>query len=101
MEKVPKQDQAETLRTYKREGGFEEDISVLDLPPRSEVHQSKPKKTKWKLNILWLRFLFILLIIIISVFLSYPYWGEWFERSDPMMIMDEKPLHEEVTVETE
>ncbi|MCA0970313.1 hypothetical protein LCM20_06910 [Halobacillus litoralis] len=101
MENRKSQDQAEALRAYKEEEGFQEYVSVLDLPPRSEVHESSKKQTKWKLNILWIRFLFILLILLIAVFLSQPYWGEWFGtfQSENPIIIDEQPLHDEVTVE--
>ncbi|MGP4060119.1 hypothetical protein [Halobacillus sp. H74] len=95
-------DQTEKLRSYKDEGGYEaQDLDVLDLPPRKDVHQSKAAKTKWKVSNLWIRFLLIAFIVLISLILSYPYWDEWFKGTfmEPEIIQEETPYHEEITVE--
>ncbi|MFB1050466.1 hypothetical protein [Paraliobacillus sp. JSM ZJ581] len=52
------------------------EIDVLDLPPRSEIHQGKSKKTRWKINLIFLRFLFLLFIIVIILVITYQYWGK-------------------------
>ncbi|MBA2173840.1 hypothetical protein H0266_02900 [Halobacillus locisalis] len=92
-------DQAESLRTYKEEGGFKEGMDVLDLPPRSEVHQQRTKKTKWKISSMWIRFLFLWFVIIAAILLSFPYWDRWFGSSENPSIIEEHPLHEQVTVD--
>ncbi|WP_079479922.1 hypothetical protein [Halobacillus salinus] len=101
MEETDRKDQAESLRAYTEQGNFKEEVSALDLPPRSEVHNQKQKKAKWRLNTLWIRFLFLIFIIIISLFLTYSYWDEWFGRSDSPVIVEEQQLHDEVEVQIE
>ena len=103
MEQVESQhhsnDQADSLRTYKEEGGYSEEMDVLDLPPRSEVHQQNVKRAKWKFSSMWVRFLFLLFLIITAILLSLPYWDQWFDSSDDPSMIEEKPLHEQVTVD--
>ncbi|GAA5415398.1 hypothetical protein Pryu01_00422 [Paraliobacillus ryukyuensis] len=82
-------DQAENLRRHMEESeqdaheqAFNQaDINVLDLPPRSEVHQNKKKKTRWKFNQLFLRFLIFLFVLVIILVVTYPYWGKEFLES--------------------
>lgn len=103
MEKVESQhqskDQADSLRNYKEEGGYREEMDVLDLPPRSEVHQQSVRRTKWKFSTVWIRFLFLLFLIIAAILLSLPYWDQWFDSSEDSSIIEEKPLHEQVKVD--
>ncbi|MCA0982990.1 hypothetical protein LCL89_02895 [Halobacillus yeomjeoni] len=80
----------------------EGETSVLDLPPRSELHAQKStkKKTKRKPSTIWLRFLFFVFILLVCMILSYNYWDDWIKELDPEPVSGEKqPLHEEVTVE--
>ncbi|HLR60612.1 MAG TPA: hypothetical protein VK094_09100 [Pseudogracilibacillus sp.] len=51
-------------------------IDVLNLPPRSDVHKSKPKRMKMKINSPIARFVFVLLIISVIIFLAYYYLGD-------------------------
>lgn len=51
-------------------------IDVLNLQPRTEVHKSNSKKIKVKIKSPTVRFIFVLLIISIIVFLAYYYLGE-------------------------
>lgn len=51
-------------------------IDVLNLPPRTEVHKSQSKKMKIKIKSPVTRFVFILLIISVIIFLAYYYLGD-------------------------
>ncbi len=51
-------------------------IDVLNLQPRTEVHKSNSKKIKVKIKSPTVRFIFVLLIISIIVFLAYYYLGD-------------------------
>lgn len=95
------QDQAEKLRGIPADDGLEkEELDILDLPPRKDVHDGRKEKTRWRLNAIWMRFLLVILLILIIVILSYPYWDEWFGQTffEPA-ILEETPYHEQITVE--
>lgn len=102
MSDRPKEkDQAENLRSYKEEGSFDRnEMDVLELPPRKDVHQGKPR-TKWKLSTVWMRFLLVIFLILIMVILSYRYWDDWFGEKllESDLQKNETPYHEEITVE--
>ncbi|SDP44812.1 hypothetical protein [Halobacillus aidingensis] len=95
------EDQAEKLRGNTEDGGFEnEELDILDLPPRKNVHEGRKEKTRWRVNAIWMRFLFVILLILIIVILSYPYWDVWFGQTFPKpAIIEESPYHEQITVE--
>ncbi len=52
------------------------DVDILNLPPRSNVHDDKKKKTKWKISFLFIRFLLVLFLIIVALILTYNKWGD-------------------------
>ncbi|MGV2620312.1 hypothetical protein QRD89_10320 [Halobacillus sp. ACCC02827] len=98
-DKLKEKDQAEQLRSYAEKEQFQEtEPDVLNLPPRRDTHDSKQSKTKWKVGTLWIRFLLLVFIILICVWLSYPYWDQWFEHSilDPSQ---PEYQHQKVTVD--
>lgn len=47
------------------------EIDVLNLPPRKEVHQSPKQKLTINLDIPFVRFLFVFLILIVIIFAIY------------------------------
>ena len=51
-------------------------IDVLNLQPRTEVHKSNSKKFTVKIKSPIVRFIFVLLIISIIIFLAYYYLGD-------------------------
>lgn len=51
-------------------------IDILDLPPRKEVHKSSSKKFKLKVKSPIVRFIFVLLLIGVIIFLAYYYLGD-------------------------
>ncbi|WP_152525509.1 MULTISPECIES: hypothetical protein [Sediminibacillus] len=53
----------------------QEEVNVLNLPPRKEVHQNKKTKVKWKVSLSLIRLLVILFILIIAVIVSLQLWG--------------------------
>lgn len=111
-------DQATNLREHmKNKELFDEnevvepiEIDVLDLPPRSEIHQNKSKKTRLKINLIFLRFLLILFLLIIILVITYQYWGKDFleqtiqtNAKNPsaetvQVVSPKEKLSEEVTV---
>ncbi|MYL48431.1 hypothetical protein GLV98_03005 [Halobacillus litoralis] len=95
------EDQPEKSRGYSEDVGFEkEELDVLELPPRKDVHEGSKEKTRWRLNTIWMRFLFVVLLILIVVILSYPYWDEWFGQTfQKPALLEETPYHEQITVE--
>ncbi|RDY70124.1 hypothetical protein ACJA3J_11505 [Halobacillus sp. SY10] len=95
------EEQGENLRGNTEDGGFEnEELDILDLPPRKDVHEGRKEKTRWRVNAIWMRFLFVILLILIIVILSYPYWDVWFGQTFPKPdIIEESPYHEQITVE--
>ncbi|MBU5594247.1 hypothetical protein KQI76_03640 [Amphibacillus sp. MSJ-3] len=58
--------------------GVPDDIDVLNLPPRSVVHDEKRTKLKWKISIAFIRFIAILFFITVILVLTYNYWGNYF-----------------------
>lgn len=116
-------DQAEKLRTQiedhhssmQEEPSFQHfnqsKIDVLDLPPRSEVHGEKKSKVRWKINLIFLRFLLLLFLLIIVLVVTYQYWGkDFFEAAltpqatnsageTVRVVSLESKLSEELTVE--
>ncbi|WP_017472218.1 hypothetical protein [Amphibacillus jilinensis] len=56
----------------------QEDIDVLNLPPRSEVHDEKSSRVKWKVSYALIRLFAILFIIIVVLILTFNYWGSYF-----------------------
>ncbi|MCT2537415.1 LysM peptidoglycan-binding domain-containing protein [Aquibacillus koreensis] len=55
-----------------------EDLNVLNLPPRSQVHANKKTKTKWKLSFPLVRLLVVLFILIVGLMLTFNFWGKEF-----------------------
>lgn len=51
-------------------------IDVLNLPPRTDVHKSKSTRMKIKIKSPVARFIFVLLIISVIIFLAYYYLGD-------------------------
>ncbi|CQR46719.1 hypothetical protein BN1058_00992 [Paraliobacillus sp. PM-2] len=110
-------DQAANLREHMQHENAEdpndlaqENINVLELPPRKEIHQDKNKKTKWKINLIFLRFLLLLFLLVIILVVTYQYWGKDFldktvqdHQKNPagetvQVVSPTKKLSEEVTV---
>ncbi|WP_053219365.1 hypothetical protein [Virgibacillus senegalensis] len=89
MEEESSKDQASQLRDLVEEmdentdsgeemkDHFEqEEVNVLNLPPRKEVHQSKKTRIKWKLSLPLIRLLVILFLLIVAVIASFQLWGD-------------------------
>ena len=55
-----------------------DDIDVLNLPPRKQVHDEKKAKFQLKINIAFVRFIAIVIFIIAILIFSYKYWGDFF-----------------------
>lgn len=55
-----------------------DDIDVLNLPPRSTVHDEKKAKFQWKISFAFVRFFAILFVIIVILVLTYDYWADYF-----------------------
>ncbi|ANB61833.1 LysM peptidoglycan-binding domain-containing protein [Anoxybacteroides amylolyticum] len=66
-------DQAEQLRKQMEE---KKEPDVLSLPPRSEVHKSKEKKTKWKIKYPLVRLLLLFFILLPFVIFAIYYMGD-------------------------
>ncbi|MDC3415407.1 LysM peptidoglycan-binding domain-containing protein [Aquibacillus salsiterrae] len=54
----------------------EQELSVLDLPPRKEVHVNNKTRMKWKISFSLVRLLFVLFLFIVLVVLTYQIWGK-------------------------
>ena len=50
-----------------------QDIDILNLPPRSEVHGVKKTKTRWKVRSPFIRFLIVLLLVVFLLVGAYFY----------------------------
>lgn len=71
----PYRDQAERLR-QKIEKMNEPIVKDSNLPPRSELHRNKKKRTKWKLKYPLIRLLVLFFILLPIIFFSiYTYMG--------------------------
>ncbi|MBN8234726.1 hypothetical protein JF544_05675 [Halobacillus kuroshimensis] len=79
----------------------QKDLDVLGLPPRQEVHTSRTGRVRWKVSTAWIRFWFIVFIVLICFVFSYPLWGEWLKgiSFQPLNLNEKAPYHEEITVE--
>lgn len=55
-----------------------EEIDVLNLPPRRQVHDDQKAKIKWRVSLALIRLIVILLFVVMILTLSYKYWGESF-----------------------
>lgn len=60
---------------------YNDDIDVLNLPPRRQVHDDKKAKLQLKINVAFVRFIAILIFIIAILIFSYKYWGDFFLAS--------------------
>ncbi|KGP70877.1 hypothetical protein [Pontibacillus yanchengensis] len=73
------EDQAHGLRqlTMEQQASEEEaqDIDVLNLPPRSSIHNEKSTKTKWKLQYPLIRLLMVLLVLIVLSIVIFRLWN--------------------------
>lgn len=76
-------DQAEQLRkivnqpkTAMQEEEIEEEKEYDQLPPRSEVHGDKEKKTKWKVKYPLVRFLALVFILLVFLIPGYALWSK-------------------------
>lgn len=54
----------------------EEELNVLNLPPRSETHKDKKTGYKWKVRYPLIRLLIVLFIILILLIPIYNLWGK-------------------------
>ncbi|UOQ93611.1 hypothetical protein MUO14_00955 [Halobacillus shinanisalinarum] len=77
----------------------EKEVNVLRLPPRNELHKKEQAQNNWKLSKIWLRFLVLVFILIIFVFLSSQYWNLWFGETHDLDRTDVPYYHEEITIE--
>lgn len=57
------------------------EMDVLNLPPRSEIHDEKRAKTRLKISIALVRLLVVLFLIIVGIVLTYHFWGDLFSQS--------------------
>lgn len=55
-----------------------DDIDVLNLPPRKQVHDEKKAKLQLRINTAFVRFITIVIFIIAILIFSYKYWGDFF-----------------------
>ncbi|SEN42002.1 hypothetical protein SAMN04488134_10138 [Amphibacillus marinus] len=61
-----------------------DEIDVLNLPPRSQVHDEENARLKWKVSYAFVRFFVIIFILIVVLVLTFNYWGEhFFPSSSP------------------
>ncbi|GGJ59977.1 peptidase M23 [Anoxybacillus voinovskiensis] len=100
-------DQAEQLRKQ-MEGKTEEnkEPDVLSLPPRSEVHKTKEKKTKWKIKYPLVRLLLLFFILLPLVIFAIYYMGDKrtvapikkSESYEPIALDEKTPPKEEMPV---
>lgn len=51
-------------------------VNVLNLPPRSKVHEDKKTGIKWKISFPLVRLLVVLFILIVILVLTYQLWGK-------------------------
>ncbi|WP_440895757.1 hypothetical protein ACS127_14585 [Amphibacillus sp. Q70] len=56
----------------------DDDIDVLNLPPRRTIHDEKKAKIQWKISFAFVRFFVILFVILVILVLTYSYWGDYF-----------------------
>ncbi|MYL32710.1 hypothetical protein GLW08_17355 [Pontibacillus yanchengensis] len=73
------EDQARGLRQLTKEQQTDEeefkDIDVLNLPPRSSVHNEKPSKTKWRIRYPVIRLLVVLIMLLVLFIPIYMLWN--------------------------
>lgn len=63
-------------RSIEKYEDIQSTIDILDLPPRTEVHKSNTRKLKVKIKSPIVRFIFVLLLISVIIFLAYYYLGD-------------------------
>ncbi|WP_208588113.1 LysM peptidoglycan-binding domain-containing protein [Gracilibacillus suaedae] len=68
-------DQASSLRNQVEQQQAKYD-NTYSLPPRSEVHQRRKTKAKWKISFPFIKFILLLFIVIILLLLTVKLWGE-------------------------
>ncbi|QHE52551.1 LysM peptidoglycan-binding domain-containing protein [Pontibacillus sp. HMF3514] len=67
---------AEKVDDYKYYESNDEDLDVLNLPPRSETHKDKKTGYKWKVRYPVIRLLIVLFIILTLLIPIYNLWGK-------------------------
>jgi LysM repeat protein len=75
MHHEQRDDQATSLRNQVEQQQAKYD-NVSSLPPRSEVHQTRKAKAKWKISFPFIRFILLMFIVIILLLLTVKFWGE-------------------------
>ncbi|SDJ66877.1 hypothetical protein [Sediminibacillus albus] len=114
MKKENKKDQAQQLRSamdkeesksFSLENQLEhhpdpeEEVNVLNLPPRKQVHHQKKTGMKWKISIPLIRFLLILFLLIIGLVLAVHFWGDELLRLEGEQLEgNQPPAGEEVEI---
>lgn len=97
MEQIDQTAQIEDEASNRDYRNNEEHVSVLDLPPRSQVHDNKKTRFKWKISFPLVRLLFVVFIIIIILVLTYQIWGKDLIKINDTKL-SENPASQEVTI---
>ncbi|NMA90899.1 MAG: hypothetical protein GX972_06170 [Amphibacillus sp.] len=56
----------------------DQEIDILNLPPRSQIHQKDKFKLRMKMSGAFLRLITILIFVILILLLSFNYWKQYF-----------------------
>lgn len=56
----------------------DQEIDILNLPPRSQIHQEDKFKLRMKMSGSFLRLITILIFVILILLLSFNYWKQYF-----------------------
>ncbi|WP_067836601.1 hypothetical protein [Amphibacillus sediminis] len=60
----------------------DQELDVLNLPPRSEVHDAQSAKVRWKVSYSLIRLLVVFFILIVILILTFNYWGDYFLQNE-------------------
>ncbi|WP_181348190.1 hypothetical protein [Thalassobacillus sp. CUG 92003] len=84
--------QSEAREQYKTESYAEdEDMDVLNLPPRSEVHTGKKTAMNVGAGVPLVRLLVIFIVLATIAVLAYMYWGELFNDNEQTALLNAIP----------
>ncbi|SDB91508.1 hypothetical protein SAMN05421734_102442 [Pelagirhabdus alkalitolerans] len=84
MESIQSHSETQSNTEDEHRNDVDDSMDLLNLPPRSEVHDEKEQKVRWKFSYALIRFVVVIFFIIVAILLSYHYWGDLFYNSDTM-----------------
>lgn len=72
------QNQSEDIKPKMNFDPDTDEIDILNLPPRSVVHEDSKMKFKWKISLGFVRFILVLILILAILALTFEQWSDYF-----------------------